>query len=198
MSNRAGKNTNTEAIRTFICIDISESIKARLGALQNDLRRLEAQVSWVKPANIHLTVKFLGDVPQPKMSGIVEAARRAIGSCSPFQIDIKGTGCFPSPRRPNILWVGLAALPEALINLHKGLEDELAGQGLARDTKAFRPHLTIGRLRQPRNAQRLAEELLNRGFAAESFPASEVIVMRSDLSPHGAIYTPQAVIPLSS
>ncbi len=194
--NEAGKTARV--IRTFICIEISASIKARLAALQEDVRKLEAQVSWVKPANIHLTLKFLGDVPQAKLPQIIEAVRRISGSCSPFEVEVSGTGCFPSPRKPNVLWIGLAKLPQSLITLQQSLEDELEREGFARESKPFKPHLTIGRIRQPRNAALLAEELLKPGFASESFAVHEVIVMHSDLMPRGAIYIPLATIPLGS
>src|SRR5215813_1474257 len=188
----AGRNSQTEVIRAFICIDVSASIKARLAALQDELRKLNAQVSWVKPENIHLTLKFLGDVSHSELPKIIEAVRRVIGSCSPFEVEVEGAGCFPSPRKPNVLWVGFANLPPALITLQKAFEDELERVGFAREEKSFKPHLTIGRIRQPRNAQRLAEELLKRGFPAEGFQADEIILMRSDLTPRGAIYTPLA------
>ena len=199
MSNdKAGKNSQPDVIRTFICIDVSASIKARLAALQDELRKLDAQVSWVKPENIHLTLKFLGDVSQTKVPKIIEAVHRAMESCSPFQVGIEGAGCFPSPRKPNVLWVGFATLPKALLTLQKNIEDEMERVGFAREAKSFHPHLTIGRVRQPRNAQRLAEELLKHGFPAETFQADEVILMRSDLTPRGSIYTPLAKMPLSA
>jgi 2'-5' RNA ligase len=190
--------TNAEAVRTFICIDLPESLKERIAVLQNELRRIDAQASWVKAENIHLTLKFLGDVPQSKIAGVIAAARHAIGSCSPFQVTVGGAGCFPSPRNPAVLWIGLAKLPETLAKLHRALEDELAKEGVAHETKSFKPHLTIARLRNPRNAGRLADAFLSQGFEDESFLVSEVIVMRSQLSPKGSVYTPQAVIPLKS
>ena len=199
MSNdRAGRNSHTDVIRTFICIDVSASIKARLAALQDDLRKLDAQVSWVKPENIHLTLKFLSDVPQSEVPKIIEAISRATNSCSPFPVEVEGAGCFPSPRKPNVLWVGFAPLPKALVTLQKNIEDEMERVGFAREAKSFKPHLTIGRVRQPRNAQLLAEELLKRGFPAETCQADEVIFMRSELTPRGAIYTPLAKMPLPS
>lgn len=195
--NKTGKDSHAEVIRTFICIDVSASIKNRLAILQDELRKLDASVSWVKPTNIHLTLKFLGDVPATNLSKVIEAARRVCGSCRRFEVEVNGAGSFPSPRKPNVLWIGLVHLPEALLSLQRKLETALEAEGFARETKPFKPHLTIGRIRQPRNAQFVADELLKRGFATERFPADEVIVMRSDLTPRGALYTPLATIPLS-
>jgi RNA 2',3'-cyclic 3'-phosphodiesterase len=188
---------HAQLIRTFVCIDITESIKERIAALQTELRRLDAQVSWVRPANIHLTLKFLGDVAKARIPQVIQAVQHATGSCSLFQVRVQGTGCFPSPRRPSVLWVGLKEIPEALARLHRTLEDELAKAGFAREAKPFNPHLTIGRIRNPRNASQLAESLIKRGFEGESFSAHEVIVMKSQLDPRGATYTPQAVLAIT-
>ena len=193
MSDRSNQNL----IRTFICVDIPESVKRRIAELQHELRRTQARASWVKPANIHLTLKFLGDVPESKMPVVGEAVNRATGSHSPFQVTVSGAGCFPSARDPRVFWVGVEDTMGGVEALRQALEDELAAAGFAREAKKSKPHLTIARIRDPRNSRHLAEELLKIGFAPETFTANEVIVMRSDLTPQGSIYTPQAVLPLS-
>jgi 2'-5' RNA ligase len=111
-------------------------------------------------------------------------------------VEVSGTGCFPSVRNPRVLWVGLKNLPDELLQLHKNLEDELAGQGFPRETKRFAPHLTIGRIRSPEGAPMVARELIELGFESEIAPATRIIVMRSDLHPTGSLYTPQALIEL--
>ncbi|MBI3653727.1 MAG: RNA 2',3'-cyclic phosphodiesterase [Acidobacteria bacterium] len=198
MTHSHDDQTSSQTLRLFLCIEMPESIKARLGELQSELRRLDAPASWVKPANIHLTLKFFGDVPTTKIPDIIAATRHAIGSCSPFQVTIGGTGVFPSARKPAVLWVGFSQLPEPLMRLHQSLEDELAKAGFARESKRFNPHLTIARLRQPRHAHLLADALLAKGFAEESFTAQEIILMRSQLSPQGSLYTRQAILPFQN
>ena len=187
---------NRDAIRTFICIEIPESIKGRIEELQGSLRTAGAQVSWVKAANIHLTLKFLGDVELSRIDIIKRAAERAASSIDPFEIEVFDAGCFPSPRNPRVLWVGLKNIPEELKRLHRELEEYLSREGFQRGQKKFSPHLTIGRIRSPRNASRVAEDLIEKGFEAENFQAHEIIVMRSDLNPGGSVYTPQARINL--
>jgi 2'-5' RNA ligase len=184
-----------DAIRTFICIEVPETIKERIAGLQQQLRKGDAQVSWVKPSNIHLTIKFLGDVPASKIETIRLAVERAVSSINKFEIEVGATGCFPSPRSPRVLWAGLSNLPESLKQLHASIEDELAREAFAREPKRFSPHLTIGRVRDPKGATRVAEDLMARGFEPEAFQARELILMRSDLNPKGSIYTPQAIIP---
>lgn len=183
-------------IRTFICIEVPETIKQRIAILQQDLRRSDAQISWVKPSNIHLTLKFLGDVPASKVEGIQLAVERAASSLEEFEIEVGSAGCFPTPRNPRVLWVGLTDLPDSLKQLHASIEAELAREGFPRESKRFSPHLTIGRVRAPKGAARVAEDLIARGFEPEQFRAREVIVMRSDLNSKGSIYTPLATIHL--
>ena len=198
MSRPSGKENSRDEVRTFICIEIPERVKERIGALQQSLKRIDSQASWVKPANIHLTLKFLGGVEAGRLDRVRDAVERASGSTSPFQVTIGGAGCFPSPKSPRVLWVGLAEMPGELLKLHKQIEESLAREGFPREAKKFSPHLTIARLRAPRNAAQLAEALIETGFEPDSFEAREVIVMRSDLNPAGSIYTPQAIIPLSA
>ncbi|HEV8486925.1 MAG TPA: RNA 2',3'-cyclic phosphodiesterase [Blastocatellia bacterium] len=185
-----------DPIRTFICIEIPETVKERIADLQRELKQIDAQVSWVKPANIHLTLKFLGPVAPSRMAGVRHAVERAAGSCSPFEVEVSRTGCFPSPRNPKVLWVGLSNIPNQLQQLHQAMEDELARAGFARETKRFSPHLTIARVRSPRGAPAVAERLIASTFPGQTFSATEVIVMRSDLNPSGSVYTPQALIQL--
>src|SRR5262249_31476646 len=149
----------------------------------------DAQVSWVRPSNVHLTLKFLGGVSQEKIEPLSEAVERASRNIPTFELEVGGTGCFPSVRSPRVLWVGLGSLPDPLVNLYDNLEQEVAALGFEREKRRFAPHLTIGRLRSPRNGAELAQKLIEIGFEPQSFLAREVIVMRSQLKPTGSIYT---------
>jgi 2'-5' RNA ligase len=186
-----------DEIRTFICIEIPESIKSRISKLQETLQQIDAQVSWSKPSNIHLTVKFLGNVESSRIERLSKALERSASGISPFEIEIGGVGCFPSPRSPRVLWVGVSTIPEQLRQLHANIDDQLAREGFEREKRKFSPHLTLGRIRAPHNSAKVAEALIATGFAAEAFIANDLILMRSDLKPTGSIYTPQTVVPLS-
>jgi RNA 2',3'-cyclic 3'-phosphodiesterase len=197
MSNRRKARDNlSNLIRTFICIEIPESIKERIDRLQGTLREIEAQVSWTKPSNIHLTLKFLGGVDTARIDRVRKAVQCAATGISPFKVEVSGAGCFPSPRNPRVLWVGISVVPEALKQLFSNIEDELAREGFPREKRRFSPHLTIGRVRTPHNSAQVAEALIAAGFSPETFDANDVIVMRSDLKPTGSIYTPHATINL--
>jgi 2'-5' RNA ligase len=191
---REGENQLSNVVRTFVCIEISESIKERISQLQTTLREIEAQVSWTKPLNTHLTLKFLGDVQATRINAVCKAVERAASKISPFDIEVSGAGCFPSPRNPRVLWVGFSVVPESLKLLYANIEDELAREGFPREKRESSPHLTIGRIRTQRNSALVAEALIATGFTPATFEATEVIVMRSDLKPTGSIYTRQAVI----
>lgn len=188
------KQPRSDAIRTFVCIEIPDSIKARIAELQDSLRPIKTSVSWTKPSNIHLTLKFLGGVSASRIERVGKAVERAAVGISPFEVEVSGAGCFPSPRSPRVLWVGLSRIPDELRKLYASLEEELEQIGFEREKRRLSPHLTIGRIREPRNAQLIAEGLTEAGFDHEAFVATEVTVMRSDLKPTGSIYTPQAVI----
>jgi len=181
-------------VRTFICIEIPASITGQIDRLQKHLRQFEAHVSWTKPSNIHLTLKFLGDVETARIELVSKAVERAASGIDSFEIEIGGTGCFPSPRSPKVLWVGISSVPEPLRKLYAKIEEELEREGFSREKRKFSPHLTIGRIRAPQNAVRIAEALISSGFQLESFKATEIIVMRSDLKPTGSVYTRQAVV----
>ena len=186
-------------IRTFIAIEIPSRIRDRIGRLQERLRAVDSQASWVKPANIHLTLKFLGDISRDRIESAVSGVERACAKAAPFELEANGCGYFPSTRNPRVLWVGSRCdETNGLLGLHAGIEFELFRAGFAKEKKPFSPHLTIARLRSPRNAREVAEQLQRIGFDPERFTVSEVIVMKSELNPSGSIYTPLAKIALKN
>lgn len=185
-----------DVIRTFVCIEIPQSIKDRIGELQNELRKTGGSVSWTRPSNVHLTLKFLGGVPALRIERVSQAVERAASGIRPFETEVAGTGCFPSSRNPRVLWVGLTNVPDPMNQLCSNIESELEREGFSREKRKFSPHLTIGRIRTPGTGAAVAEQLIALGFEPERFTATEVIVMRSDLKPTGSIYTPQATIRL--
>jgi 2'-5' RNA ligase len=193
---QSGRPKTSENIRSFVCIEVPEHVRLRIADLQEHLRGERARISWVKPSNIHVTIKFLGDVRSSSIPEVTEGISKSAIGVGRFEIEVSGTGCFPSPRDPRVLWVGLATIPDELRRLRDALETELAQQGFERESKNFAPHLTIGRVRSPGGAAAVARKLLSAGFEPERFEVAQLVLMRSDLNPTGSVYIPQAVIPL--
>ena len=196
MNNDKQEREGRAGIRSFICIEIPLSIQGRIEELQRRLRPIGADVSWVKTSNIHLTLKFLGDVAQSQVTTVKKVLSDACKGHAPIDLKIGDTGAFPSLRNPRVLWVGVPELPETLLLLHRGIEDLLEKEGFPGESKPFSPHLTMGRIRSPRKVASLADALSREELVPESFQANRVILMRSQLSPGGSIYTPLAVVPL--
>ena len=188
--------SNTGVIRTFICVELPETVQGLLAAFQSKLKGAGADVGWVKPSNIHLTLKFLGSIPGPKLAVICTAVERAANAVPPMQIQVKGAGCFPAARNPRVLWVGIQPIPPQLRKLQESIEVGLSESGYARDDRPFSPHLTIGRVKSPRNLQALMRKMQELEFQDEIVSIHTVTVMKSDLNPTGAQYTPIKVFPL--
>lgn len=180
------------ALRTFICLEIPKTERDRLRALQDELRRFGARVSWPAAGNIHLTLVFLGDVDETRVDAIAEALERAARRAEPFSLLIDGAGGFPTVHRPRVIWAGIGGELDALGVLHAEVTAELALLGVPRDEKAFRPHLTLGRVKDDRDPalRRAVETLRDRPLVGEPFPVREVVLMKSDLGSGGSTYTP--------
>jgi RNA 2',3'-cyclic 3'-phosphodiesterase len=188
--------STTGTIRTFICIELPQTVQALLAKFQDSLKRLGADVSWVEPSNIHLTLKFLGDVPEPMLATLSSIVEKAAFSTVPFELQVNGAGFFPNLRAPRVLWVAIQPVPQQLQDLQEWIDVELFKLGIAREDRKFSPHLTIGRVKSPRNLQALVSAMHKLDISSEIVTAREVTVMKSDLRPTGALYTPIKVFPL--
>jgi len=178
--------------RVFCAFELPESLRVRIKEHAKRVREAvsDAAASWSRPENIHLTMKFFGNVDQAKTPLISEVLARVAKEFSPVKIAVGGTGVFPRPSRPQVLWIGIDDRTDALAKLQKRLEDECAREGFPQEDRAFRPHLTIARIRKPQNANRLAEAHLRFEFARVELILNELVLFRSELSPKGSRYTP--------
>lgn len=172
-------------------------MRARLAAAVERLRPLARDVAWVARDNVHLTLKFLGNVPTARL-GAVEHALAVVAASQPaFDLVVEGLGAFPSRTRPRVLWAGVSAGAAELTALAARLDEALAGLGFARETRPFAAHATLGRVREPRRQPRLAAALdVSDDFGRQR--VSHVSLMRSQLSPRGARYTELAAPPLGA
>ena len=192
----------TEQIRAFIAIEMQDAVRASLSSLQGRLRPHEnPYVKWVDPKSIHLTLKFLGNIEQQQVSQIEEAISQASQGVSPFQLQLGGLGAFPSLGRPRVIWVAMTGEIERLVTLQKGIDQTLVPLGFAIESRPFKAHLTLGRLRErasPEERKRIGELVIaTQSEAATAMKVSEIILMRSRLTPQGAIYSPLVKIELT-
>ena len=180
-----------EEWRTFCAIELGDEVRAQLAKHAQQLRDAVPDVtaSWSRPENVHLTLKFFGNVTKERLTRISDAAARVAGEFSPFQIRIGGTGVFPRRSRPQVLWVGVEDASGRLSDLQQRLEEEFAREGFAKEDRGYRPHLTIARLRRPEEARQLAEAHIQHKFDFVEIRVSEFVLFRSQLSPKGSIYT---------
>jgi 2'-5' RNA ligase len=186
-------------IRSFIAIDLPQKTRENLAAIQDQLRQSQAGVRWVKPGSIHLTLKFLGNILPEQVDAIAAAVAQLVRDEPPITLCAAGLGAFPSPRKPRVIWVGLGGEVDRLANIQAGLEKALEPLGFARETRGFRPHLTIGRVKDRRRLQSLIEAMSTLELPEfNSFDGNEIILYKSDLRPTGAIYTKLHRMPLAA
>jgi len=176
-------------IRSFFSFDIEDqTIIRRLTEVQRMLTNTGADLKPVKPQNIHLTVRFLGDISPPMVDAIYEEMKQL--SFTPFETELRGLGAFPKLSYPRVVWAGIRKGADKLTDVFEQLEPRLRGLGFKPDTKGFSPHLTIARVRTGRNkAQliKLVRELEDYEFGAVK--AECFRLKKSDLTPKGPIYT---------
>lgn len=187
-------NENT-VIRTFIAISLPGSIHQRL---DETIHQIQGQVKtnaarWVAARNIHLTLKFLGEISSQNLQALIEMLKTEAPRTAPFEVKVGGLGAFPSSRRPRVVWVGVEA-PPVLLALQKAIDNGAQRLGYAPEDRPFSPHLTLARIAHTATP----DEVNQVGVAVSSTPIGQlgsfmvksVELYRSDLRPGGAIYTP--------
>ncbi len=181
-------------IRSFVAIDLPVKIQNRLNKVSEQLQeRLDdVPIRWVPVENIHLTLKFLGDVSESNLEVLKDVLKTVVSNHEKFVISVGGLGAFPKASRPRVIWIGIEA-PEELAVIQRNIESETARLGYAREKRAFSPHLTLGRVSRgadSRHVHQVAEVLNNFkvGFLGVA-KVEAVHLIRSDLQPGGAVYT---------
>lgn len=176
-------------MRAFVAIEMPPHIIESLGALSGRLRASGARVTWVRPENMHLTLRFLGDVGEDAIQRMKAILSDACRGMTPFPISVNGTGAFPSVRRPNVIWAGVEPVEGGLATAQLAAESAARAIGLPPEDKPFRPHLTLARIKDPQAAQALMTRLEHeQGFDAGEFTVSNVSLFSSQLTPRGPIY----------
>jgi len=185
-------------IRAFIAITPDPAIIARVMALQQELRRAEADVSWVRLEGMHITLKFLGNVAEELVptlgAALTELAQRTVS----FNLSVAGCGVFPNLRSPRVFWAGIGLDVDALHVLAGAVDRTVATLGFPLEERPFRPHITLGRVKSPRGLESLLP--LVAAHRDDTFGVMQVTaihLIRSELSPQGARYTTLRCAPLA-
>jgi len=184
-------------MRCFIAIELPEAVKSTLSGIEEELKKSKADVRWVKPDNIHLTLKFFGNIEEKKTEKIIEIMENICNQYAPFTIEIKGMGTFPNIKSPRVLWVGIEG-NDTLKTLQKEIENKMESIGFEREDRAFTAHLTLGRFRSSIEKEGLlkAVKLHEKDTFVGSINVQSLSLIRSDLHPEGARYSKIIDIPL--
>ncbi len=187
-------------MRTFIAFKPPEDIARQIGRLQSRLKAAGLATRWVKPANIHLTLKFLGETDPAAGADIARAMQTAVAAQAPLELALGELGGFPNLRRPRVLWQAVAGDIERLKALQQALETQLAPCGFQRERRPFRAHLTIGRIRNPKGWRPEDREIIARlpDAPLRRFTVDTLIWYESRLAPGGAEYRILAQAPLAA
>ena len=176
-------------MRTFIAIELPETVIASLGALGNRLRGAGVRVSWVKPESMHLTLRFLGEIDAEHVDRLRAILCDAYKGIVPFMLSVRGAGAFPNMQRPSVIWVGVEPLDGGLATVQMAAESAARAIGSPPEDKPFHSHLTLARIKDSRSAGPLMACFeQERDFKAGDFTVRSVSLFSSQLTRHGPIY----------
>lgn len=183
--------------RIFVAVPLDETLRDALSDLERRLEAAGARARWVRPETLHFTLRFLGHISDTELRRVQVATRGAADGIEPFAITLAGLGAFPSPQRPQVIWIGVREGADRLSALARRLEDALARQRFANEPRGFHPHLTLARLKEAglwSAVDRVLTEF--EGVEVGSMRVEALVVMESLLRPQGPIYTPVEEVPL--
>lgn len=181
-----------ELVRAFIAVEIPPEIRERAAKLITRLRTAPVKATWVSPHQLHWTMKFLGEVRLLDLPDICQAVTTAVTPLAPFDLEARGAGAFPTADRPRTAWIGTGQGTEAMVTLHDAIQRELGQLGFRREGRRFRPHLTIGRIRQVGPGTHELAQLLqeNADFDGGLSTVFELAILSSQLTREGPVYEP--------
>lgn len=180
-------------MRCFVAIDLATDVRAAIARAETRVRTAapHADVRWVDPTQFHLTLKFLGAVADERVPALSAALETAVAGSPPVALTAAGLGAFPSPARPRVLWAGITTGVPELAELAGAIDRALGPLGFLPESRPFRGHLTIGRVRSPRGRTELVAALRAAGAPhLGTWTVPEVVLYESRLRPAGAVYVP--------
>lgn len=181
---------SARSIRAFIALEISDEARGEVARLEKELKISGADVKWVMPESMHLTLKFLGNIPEEKIPVLSRRLDEITSVNAPFEATLHDLGVFPKWDHPRVVWVGLFEGADRVTAIAAQVEEAMAGEGFAKEERKFSPHITIGRVRTTKNKDKLKR--IAEGIAVKPVTSriSGIILFRSELSSAGSVYTP--------
>jgi len=188
-------------VRVFVALDIAPEARQLLSATMRQLQvAIPGGVRWVEPAGIHLTLKFLGNIDPNLVDAVFEAMAQSAQGVASFQLRLLELGVFPNRRQPRVLWASVAGDLDPLKDLQKRVDEAVSALGFAREKQPFRPHLTLGRVREgvsPETRSQIGATLSATGLkGGDLWLVDTLHLIRSTLTPSGAQYTSLGSVPL--
>ena len=169
----------TDTIRAFIAFELPEYIISSIREVQEGIRSCGLNLRWVRPENIHLTLRFLGNIDAAETQKTGEAMRNAAEQFAPVSLEAKGIGAFPGVKRPRVIWIGLGGQTNVLEGLHRTLDENLADAGFTSEKRSFKGHLTLSRVKGKIDPKRLFDALEQfKGFTSAPFVADNLILFK--------------------
>ncbi len=177
-------------VRLFVAVEITEEIRGKIAGLQGELKRVDADVGWVVPENLHVTLKFIGALDEENIESVIAIIKDTVVHIKPFDLHYHGVGAFPTEKNPRVIFADVIDSDGALVKIHERLDNQFMALGVEHEDRKFSAHLTVGRIKTRRNIRRLIENLNSyQGFDFGSDRVAQLVLMKSDLLPKGPVYT---------
>ncbi|MBN2225743.1 MAG: RNA 2',3'-cyclic phosphodiesterase [candidate division Zixibacteria bacterium] len=185
-------------MRLFIALPLPKEVEEELGRIIFALKQKGPRIKWVTPKNVHLTVKFLGETPEKQVEAITDAVRQTAAGHTVITCATGGLGAFPNLKRPRVYWVGLTGQIDRLQAIARDMDEHTARLGFERENRPFKPHLTLGRVRESYGLDDLAAYIENYEFTPQPVILDRLVLFKSTLTPRGPIYDRLCESPLAT
>jgi 2'-5' RNA ligase len=183
-------------LRTFLAVPVPRDVSSKKNMLYSTLENVDGDINWVKNAQLHLTMKFLGHTPESAIIDVIDHVEKITPNMNPFDLKIEETGCFPVPTRPRILWLGLKGNLDLLKSMVESIENVLEPLGFPKESRDILPHITLARIKYPQKHTPNVDPFLKSSYDPIDFPVDRMQFFSSELLPSGAVHTILKTFPL--
>jgi len=179
----------SKLLRTFIAVPVPRQVLVVRDMLISTINPKSGKIRWVAKGNLHLTLRFLGPTPEESLDNINDLLTKELSTCDPLELQIAGTGCFPKPERPRILWLGIEGQVAELQGLVQRINSGLESLGFPPEEREYHPHLTLARIKYPQKRTPAIQNFLNTTYEPISLQVNRLQFISSELFPNGPVYT---------